>query len=741
MSIQFLTELLQYDKLSSFKEGLCAVCKNDLWGFIDNTGKEVIATQYESVGDFCEGFAYAKNNNGKWIFIDKNGHNTFGVQFDEILTNFLYGLAEVRIKGEKGIVDTTGKAYRKPEHLHSDFINGLAVKRMGNKWGYVDKTGELAIPELYEFCNPFYSGNYAQVSVKGLLGTTDKLIDKQGNIIFPTKKSKIDLIVKASRSFSYNNNRILVRSGSDFKIIDTHENTIVKYGEYDRIVFPTLNCIPTENLVPVRKNNKWGFVDINNGNLTIPLKYDYCFSFSDGLALVQKGNWQGFIDKSGKVIIDNYQYDTFDNNYVYYFRNGFLSTAEKINESKSKFGLMDKTGKELLAPEYDEEIFINERIGKIKKGSQSGFVYLYPTSNGAVPICCFEHFNSNGIAEIIIDRTKVKINRNGQLLNDNNGYIHPEILADFNSRSPSYHQNNDNYKNDNFKGNDSKVENFQQKLNIPLSDIPLWIEIFPKLEQYPVDELEKFLLQQREIHCEHCEYLKKLPESIGQLQNLQELVLGGCKSLTTLPESIGQLQNLQVLDLERCKNLTTLPESIGQLQNLQKLDLGNCEKLTTLPESIGQLQNLQELNLEWCVNLTTLPESVGQLQNLQELNLEWCIDLTTLPESIGQLQQLQILDLSSCKNLTTLPESIIGRLQNLQELNLGDCKNLTTLPKSIGQLQNLQKLWLYNCKNLITLPESIGQLQQLQILNLSSCENLTRLPESISLLKNCEIIK
>ena len=50
MSIQFLTSLLQYDELSSFQEGLCTVCKNGLWGFIDNTGKEVIAKQYEWTG-------------------------------------------------------------------------------------------------------------------------------------------------------------------------------------------------------------------------------------------------------------------------------------------------------------------------------------------------------------------------------------------------------------------------------------------------------------------------------------------------------------------------------------------------------------------------------------------------------------------------------------------------------------------------------------------------------------------
>ncbi|MBQ9683370.1 MAG: WG repeat-containing protein [Neisseriaceae bacterium] len=624
MSIQFLTSLLQYDELSSFQEGLCAICKNGLWGFIDNTGKEVIAKQYEWTGAFLD------------------------------------GLVKVVLNGETGHIDNTGKFYRLPDKFKNvQFYNGLSFVKINNNengCGFIDKTGELIIPELYwgHTDTTRFKGDYAVVYTKGMLGIKWKIIDKRGMTVFP--KSYKSILYQNYSPCIFSNLLILEQSNKPETIINLNNNFTIDISKYK--TGDILRFVKEDTYLPVYKHNQWGFIDMSNGKIIIPFEYDMCLPFRSGLAFVKKGNWKCFIDKSGKIIIDNYQYDVYSRMLTIYgafFHNGFLSTAIKINDEKLKFGLIDKTGREIIPPEYDEEIIINENVGKIEKNGQSGFVYLYPTSNGVVPIFCFEPFYGNDSAEIIIDKTKVKINRNGQLLNDNNGYIHPEILADFNSRSPSYHQNNDDYKSDNFKSDDSKVENFQQKLNIPLSDIPLWIKIFPELEGYSLDKLEKFLLQQTEI-C--CYFLEKLPESIGQLQNLQTLSLFYCNNLTTLPESIGQLQNLQKLSLSYYDNLTTLPESIGQLQNLQKLYL-ICKNLTTLPESIGQLQNLQELYLTGCKNLTTLPESIGQLQNLQKLYLADCKNLTTLPESIGQLQNLQKLNLADCEKLT-LPKNIIN---------------------------------------------------------------------------------
>lgn len=189
-------------------------------------------------------------------------------------------------------------------------------------------------------------------------------------------------------------------------------------------------------------------------------------------------------------------------------------------------------------------------------------------------------------------------------------------------------------------------------------------------------------IQQEKSITELKKYIPELEKfSIEEILKLKQLNL---THITTLPESIGELKNLQILFLWDCENLKTLPESIGLLSNLQKLYLTGCYNLTTLPESIGQLQNLQSLDLSGCENIKTLPESIGQLQKLQKLDLRFH-KFKTIPDCIGQLKNLQVLDLRNCPNLETIPENI--KQLNLEIIDLRGCEKLSM--EKIFQFQRL----------------------------------------------------
>jgi internalin A len=73
-----------------------------------------------------------------------------------------------------------------------------------------------------------------------------------------------------------------------------------------------------------------------------------------------------------------------------------------------------------------------------------------------------------------------------------------------------------------------------------------------------------------------------------------ELDLSG-EGLSQLPESLGQLSQLQQLDLDG-NQLTAVPEALGQLSQLQQLDL-NGNQLTAVPETFQHLTSLQEFYL------------------------------------------------------------------------------------------------------------------------------------------------
>ncbi|MBQ9681836.1 MAG: DUF1963 domain-containing protein [Neisseriaceae bacterium] len=189
-----------------------------------------------------------------------------------------------------------------------------------------------------------------------------------------------------------------------------------------------------------------------------------------------------------------------------------------------------------------------------------------------------------------------------------------------------------------------------------------------------------------------------LPDSIRYLSNLEWLSIHG-KLLKKLPESIVELKQLDTLHIfgsfhriqendfrfERVSSeLSELPKNIGQLKNLEELNLNNCHSIKELPESMTQLNNLKRLFLSDCKNLITLPENIGQLNNLQKLDIR-NTNIFRLPESIGQLHNLREFYLSDCKNLTELPESIAG-LKNLTLFHIRDCEKISTIPDSIQKM-------------------------------------------------------
>ncbi|GLJ15106.1 hypothetical protein SUGI_0246890 [Cryptomeria japonica] len=183
--------------------------------------------------------------------------------------------------------------------------------------------------------------------------------------------------------------------------------------------------------------------------------------------------------------------------------------------------------------------------------------------------------------------------------------------------------------------------------------------------------------------------LKKLPDTIGNLSQLQHLFLEGCVCLKNLPDI--RLPQLQHLDLRWCDGLNNLPDTIGNLSKLQYLCLRGCRSFLNLPDTIGNLSQLQHLDSGWCRSLDNLPDTIGNLSQLQHLDLRGCDRLMYLPDTIGNLSQLQHLDLVCCRKLNNLPDTI-GNLSQLQHLDLETCFNLENLPDTIGNLSQLQYL-------------------------------------------------
>ena len=135
------------DEANDFHEGLVMVMKNRMAGFLNKQGKTVIPFVYKRAKDFSEGLAAVKTSQ-KWGFVDKEGNNVIPCQYDTV-ASFKEGLVAAVKNGKCGYINASGQEvvpfiFDKPaefEPLH-DFCEGLAVIKKNGVYGYVDKEGK-----------------------------------------------------------------------------------------------------------------------------------------------------------------------------------------------------------------------------------------------------------------------------------------------------------------------------------------------------------------------------------------------------------------------------------------------------------------------------------------------------------------------------------------------------------------------------------------------------------------------
>jgi hypothetical protein len=157
----------------------------------------------------------------------------------------------------------------------------------------------------------------------------------------------------------------------------------------------------------------------------------------------------------------------------------------------------------------------------------------------------------------------------------------------------------------------------------------LEIHCMENLEDLPIEIGQLANLEKIDINNGNgCQMNISIPSSIGRLQHLKELILYGAldprdisnqgsvtpSKIKKLPQEIGNLINLEILDLGR-NGIQEIPIQIQTLINLRilKLDFNDIHEI---PSFISKLKNLKELHI--CENgKMKLPDSLSEFNGLQ----------------------------------------------------------------------------------------------------------------------------
>ena len=348
----------------------------------------IIPPTYNILTSFVDGYAIAMFGEVDWDFAPTWHHFTAGKinTLGEVVIPIIYsdvgrfseGLAWVRQHDDLyGFVDTSGEVVIEPQFVQvTNFSGGVAsvARRYGTNqrsWGVIDTQGNEIVPFVRNATiGPFHNGRaLIEWRYTGNRRTVG-MIDTSGELIV---ESDIPIPNVWWSTFSYDH--LLVVRGREWGFIDLYGYEVAMYSF--ALEF-------SEGLAMVSQGGYNGFID-TAGNVVVPIIYERARCFSDGMAIVgiqfssETNNtfdpWRrddyyiiqkwGVIDSSGREIVP-FIYDEIAD-----FSEGLAGMAIWCAESgRHKWGFIDNTGYEVVPPTFCWVGSFSEGFAVVNSGAE-----------------------------------------------------------------------------------------------------------------------------------------------------------------------------------------------------------------------------------------------------------------------------------------------------------------------------------------------------------------------------------
>ena len=235
---------------------ICVRNRDGLYGFIDQTGKEVIPFQYK----------------------EKEQINSVYYTLD--LDNYFLNIRERKL--EKLDIDTMA-------YLNYNMIMGSYTN---TQWAIFNDKGKPITRFLYDRAIMLGNSDKLIITTRNEHADYENtlgLMDIAGKIIFDDELSNIGELEE---------NRILLKKDlKPFAFADGDGNIVIPLDDYDAVGYFS------DGLAAVSKNRLQGYIN-ELGKIVIPLQYSGAYPFENGITMVRDtdGN-RGLINKQGEIIV------------------------------------------------------------------------------------------------------------------------------------------------------------------------------------------------------------------------------------------------------------------------------------------------------------------------------------------------------------------------------------------------------------------------------------------------------
>lgn len=201
-----------------------------------------------------------------------------------------------------------------------------------------------------------------------------------------------------------------------------------------------------------------------------------------------------------------------------------------------------------------------------------------------------------------------------------------------------------------------------------------------------------------------------IPPALGQLTQLEDLVLFDNRLTGPIPRELGQMTQLEQLVLDGNQLSGPIPPDLGNCKRLWSLILFDNELTGPIPPQLGELTLLYQLGLSGNQLSGAIPPELGQLTGLGLLYLSANQLSGVIPPELGSLSELQRLSLSGNQLTGPIPPEL-GQLNKLWSLSLSTNQLSGSVPPGLGDLANLRGLSLNSNQLSGPLPSNLTSLQ------------------------------
>jgi WG containing repeat len=450
----------RYGLIDNFHQGYARIKKDMVFGFLNLCGEEVIPAQYDSAEPFNDGRALVKKF--FWHFVTAEGVES-DVLADIIDAKALkYGISLAKFKSNKfALIDNNYDSVKKPISAGYDeievFVGNIFKVRNGKFFGLIKIDGSSITDIVFDKISLSEANRWIIVEENKKIG----LIDSDGNTRI---KPSYDYIrsVTIDPSVSPTAASVIAKDASGIRLIELNERklseTYASIGDFNKFGL----AAACKSIVD-KSTTKCGYISFD-GTEVIPPIYDEVQPFNaTGLAVVTEkstncskplGNCLVDIvyDRFGRIVIDKINpnspegirymvtdtvlastlvvirtytplekggidegYNLVDKNSLKRFTTEAYKNIRKFDRTNlamlkgDKWGLLDFTGKEVLAPSYNELLFSSEGLIGVKYDNNK---YGFIDKKGKVQIT-FEYAEinpfKNGMAIVSKGNNKVGI--------------------------------------------------------------------------------------------------------------------------------------------------------------------------------------------------------------------------------------------------------------------------------------------------------------------------------------------